>query len=299
MTKVNLLPDYIWEGRRLRNTALLVLVAIIAELAVLGFLYTQKQADLLAAETRRDEIKVQADEVDAINTKAEQIAATIKPITDKTNYIRQVLQHNNKFPSLFERTNMYTYHRVGYRQLQPQATVLNMTANARSVSDIGRYLLNIQRAKDTFTAVSITSQMPGWPSAPAEGGTASGYPGGSEYAAQNPFAPSSIAGPATQGYASVYGGGVPGASGYPGAGGFPGTAAVAAAPPAPTLLDFTAVGQLAQRFQLTPPAYAGGAAPADGAGTEYGAPGGGYPGASAYPGAPGGGYPPAGTNGGS
>ncbi|MBW3625300.1 MAG: hypothetical protein KY468_18030 [Armatimonadetes bacterium] len=291
MTKVNLLPDYIWEGQRLRRTAMIVASLVVLELVALGFWYMQTNTALADVTAERDEWQVKAAAVDEINTKAEAITAAIKPITDKVDYITQIIEHNQKFPALFERTNMYTYYRVGYRQLQPQVSVLNMTANARSVGDIGRYLLNIQRAKDTFTAVSITSQMPGWPSQDAGDG-GGGYAGGaSAYTPTNPYVPSSVAAGATNAYASAYG--APG--GY---GGYPGGAAVAAAPAAPRppqLIDFTAVGQLTQRFQLTPPAYAaaGGATdPAAAGGAGYG----GYPGASAYPGASG--YPAGGANGG-
>jgi hypothetical protein len=193
---------------------------------------------------------------------------------DKTKYVEDILTYNKRFPALFERTNMYTTSRVSYRQLQPAQTVLNMTAYAKNVSDIGRYLLNIQRAKDTFQAVSITSQMPGWPAGNTSGGTSYTGPAG-----PTSFGPGGPIGP-----------------------GFTPTD-TSTTPAVPNTIDFTAVGLLTQKYQFTLPSY-GPAAATDTSG--YGAssfgPGGpaGYmgPGTGAPP-PPGGGANGGGANGGS
>jgi hypothetical protein len=154
--------------------------------------------------------------------------------------------------------------------MQPAQTLLNLSAYARNVSDIGRYLLNIQRAKDTFTTVSITSQMPGWTSSggtsasASSGGTAGPYGAGT-------------AGP----YGAAPGGYVTGSPYGPGGGYSPGVTVGSPdqAAPAITMIDFTAVGQLTQKFQFVPPVFAGaGSTDTSGGGgaSPYGAAG--YPG---------------------
>ncbi len=272
MPKVNLLPDYIWEGKRRRTLWMMVIGLLALELLALGFFYKTSQ-DQLAEETQqRDDWKLKADKVDQITALATQITSTIKPITDRTKYVQDILAFNRKFPALFERTNLYTYYKVRYNQLQPAQTVLNMQASTRTVGDIGRYLFNIQRAKDTFSTVTITSQMPGWPAGGADaaaGGATAPAAGANPYSAYNPYAASSLAAPATQataGYAGStanLGGGLGGYSGYAPAGLGPGNSLVAAAPP--PQLAFSAVGQLVTKFQFSPPTFAG-AAPTDGNG---------------------------------
>jgi hypothetical protein len=134
------------------------------------------------------------------------------------------------------------------------------------VSDIGRYLLNIQRAKDTFDAVSITSQMPGWPA----GGTGSGSSFTGPAGPYGPGSPTSSIGP--------YGSGVPGA-GFASA---PTETTLTAA--APTTIDFTATGLLTQKFQFVPPVYAASGAATDttGFGASSFGPGGPMPGTPGY-----------------
>jgi hypothetical protein len=291
MTKVNLLPDYIWEGKRRRQTWILVFAGLLLELAALGFFVMSEKANLNDLTATKDELETKANDVTKIEDNAKNIASTIQPITDKTKFIEDVLNYDKRFPALFERTNMYTSSRVGYRQMQPAQTVLNLSAYARNVSDIGRYLLNIQRAKDVFTTVSITSQMPGWPagSTGATGGAIgpAGTSGPYGPSPSGPYGPSP-AGP--YGPSGVAVGGLTGASDTGIA-----LADTGQAQAPPPTIDFTAVGQLTQTFAFTPPVYAAAGASADQTGG-YGSAAGPYgpsvgpygPGAGAPPGAPGG-----------
>jgi len=140
--------------------------------------------------------------------------------------------------------------------------------HARNVGDVGRYLLNIQRASDTFTTVSITSQMPGWPPN-ASGSSDTTTPIAPMFGPGGPY------GAAPGGFGAVASAGTSSASG-------------------PTLLNFPAVGQLTQPFQFAPPVYAeAGTSSTDttGGGGGCGAPPGGGFGPTSAPGGPGPGGP--------
>ncbi|MGQ9524369.1 MAG: hypothetical protein ACUVTZ_05940 [Armatimonadota bacterium] len=282
--KLDLLPEWFREGKRVRNTWILM---VLAWLVVLGGMIgygRQLSARIAMLDEEIAAIRPDAELKDKLEQEAGQIQSSIKPITDKVTYIKAIHEYNRKFPSLFEETNRYTYYRVGYRSLQPAMTVLNMNAYCRSVSDIGRYLLNMQLAKGLFTAISITGGIPGGSAGgqtPAGEGTpvtmpmsnpysaymsgAPGAPGGMSYGAPSPMTSSPYATAST----------VMGDSTT--------TTAVA-------LLEFQAVAQLAQKWVFTTPTYAGAPAAAEGTGQgaygPYGAPPGVYPYSGGPPGGP-------------
>lgn len=282
--KLDLLPEWYREGKRVRNTWILV---VLAWLVVLGGMiaYTrQLQARIAALDEEIAAIKPDAELKDKLEQEAQQIRNDIKPITDKVTYIKAIRDYNRKFPSLFEETNKYTYYRVGYRSLQPAMTVLNINAYCRTVSDIGRYLLNMQRAKGLFTAISITGGVPG-------GGVGGQTPTGESAPVttmpmSNPYSAYMSGAPGAPGAPMPYGGppSPMGANPYATAVGDSTTSTMVA------MLEFQAVAQLAQKWVFTTPTYAG--APATTETTGYGAPYGPYgapPGVYPYGGGPGGG----------
>jgi Tfp pilus assembly protein PilN len=268
--KLDLLPSWVSEGKRVRNTWIAVAVVWALVLAAgLGFA-SQKKAQQAALQSEVEELAHFSSDLQKVKSDTTNVTTQITPVSQRTKYITDILTYDRKFPDVFEQTNKYTYYRVGFRSLQPQGTVLNIAAYCRNVSDIGRFLLNVQRAKALFTAVSITGGIPGG----AAGGAASPDMTGGGF---NPYA--STYGASPSGYS-------PGGSPYA-----PPPSMMASANPeggtiTPGMLEFQAVAQLSQKFALTPPASPFMAATdTSGTGTGgYPAPGGGYPAPGAPPG---------------
>lgn len=275
--KLDLLPEWYREGKRIRNTWVLVVLAWLVVLGGMIAYSRQLQARITALDEEIAAIRPDAELKDRLEQEAAQIQTEIKPITDKVTFIKDIRNYNRKFPSLFEETNRYTYYRVGYRSLQPAMTVLNINAYCRTVSDIGRYLLNMQRAKGLFTAISITGGVPGG-SIAGETPTGEGTPVAT-MPMSNPYSAYMSGAPGGAGPPMPYGGppSPMGASPYTTAAGDTTTGTMVA------MLEFQAVAQLAEKWVFTPPTYAGAPATAEaggyGAGPygPYGAPPGMYP----------------------
>ena len=161
MLKINLLPPYIFEKRKIRRTAILfgVLVACVAA-GMFGWygMLTAKERDLnsevLMWEQKAAEVKSLEDQAAAEEAKA--------PTTkSKVDFIEKVMAYNLAYPKLYEELAKYTYSRILYRSVEPSPNQLKITARARSVGDCGRYVLNMYRASHVFASVRIDS-VPGW-----------------------------------------------------------------------------------------------------------------------------------------
>lgn len=169
MLKINLLPPYIYEKRRVRMAALLFGVLLLGIVAAMMGWYV-----LLCAKQRQLAIQVadmeqKANEVRQLEAQAQAEEQKIPRIESKVDFIEGVMAYNLMYPKLYEELAKYTYSRIVYQSVEPAAGELKMTAHARSVGDCGRYLLNMYRASHVFSSVTISS-VPGWPREGAGGG---------------------------------------------------------------------------------------------------------------------------------
>jgi hypothetical protein len=169
MIKINLLPPYVFE-RQVIQRLMLIFVALLIVVVVGGVAWrAQKSAALANMQQELASAKLIADQVNANKTQATSELSKIGPITGKVKFIEQVLAHNLEVPALYEQLTRFTYEKVRYKQIVPSDTQLEIDAYAPSLSDAGRYLLNLYRATDLFSQVTMSS-VPGY--SPGEGGTA-------------------------------------------------------------------------------------------------------------------------------
>jgi hypothetical protein len=162
--KINLLPPYIFERRKVRQAAVLAGVAFVAVLAgMLGWWYVlgKTKAELTV---QVQDMEQKRDRVIALQQLAKAEADKIPPIEAKVSFIKGMLDYNDEYPKLYEEVFRYTYGRVLYRSISPSSDTLTIQVYARSLGDCGRYLLNMYRATHLFSSVSV-SAVPGYPSA--------------------------------------------------------------------------------------------------------------------------------------
>lgn len=156
MIKINLLPRIIDHKRVIRNTALvfaLLLVAIIGG----GIAYGMKlRGDVAKMEEMATAAEQWEAKVKGIQQQAQQMRDSIKPIKQKLDFINQVLDYNLAYPKLYEQIARWTYEKITLYSLTCDGKEVKMAARAKSLDDVGRYLLNMYRATDLFTEVTIS-----------------------------------------------------------------------------------------------------------------------------------------------
>lgn len=161
MLKINLLPPYIFEKRKIRRTAILfgVLVGCVAAgmfgwYSMLAARERDLNSEVLMWEQKAAEVKSLEDQAAAEEAKS-------PPIKSKVDFIEKVMAYNLEYPKLYEELAKYTYSRILYRSVEPSPNQLKIAAHAGSVGDCGRYVLNMYRASHIFTSVRIDG-VPGW-----------------------------------------------------------------------------------------------------------------------------------------
>ncbi len=180
MIKINLLPKTINQKLVIRNTAILfacLLLLVIAAGIVYGIVLKGKVAEMEQMAAAAEQAKA---EVEGIQKRADEITASIAPIKQKVDFINAVLEYNKAYPKLYEEVAKWTYDKVALDALQCDGTQIQMVARVKTLDDLGRYLLNMYRATDLFTEVTI-SGIPGYGSGPgATGQDGSFGPGGGQ-----------------------------------------------------------------------------------------------------------------------
>jgi len=162
MIKINLLPPNIHEGRAIkRMIALFVILLVLIIGANMWFISSvnKEKAEWAAqaeeAERLQAEAKSWQDKEAALRGEAAIMDAKVKFFDD-------VKQHNDKYPTLFETVAKWTYRKITYSSLTTNGQAVQMEAFAPSLSDAGKYLLNLYRATNLFSSVAI-SGVPGYP----------------------------------------------------------------------------------------------------------------------------------------
>lgn len=181
MIRINLLPKTINTKRILRNTAILFGVLLVAVLAG-GMTYGHKlDNDRLAEEKLASDTEAYEKKVKDLQAQAQTLRDSIKPIKQKLDFINAVIEYNGKTPKLYKQVAAWTYEKITYKSMaiSSDGASLTMDARAKSLDDVGRYLLNMYRATDLFTEVTI-SGVPGYESdqGSGSGSSASGPDGG-------------------------------------------------------------------------------------------------------------------------
>ena len=177
MIKINLLPKSIYQKRTVKRTAMLFAVILVAVIAA-GITYSVKlAADVRDMEQQASDAEAWESRVKQIQAQAQGVRSSAEPIKWKLDHINAVLEYNVQYPKLYEEIAKWTYEKVNYTSMQSNGSAVAMTARVKTLDDLGRYLLNMYRATDLFTQVSI-SGVPGYPKGTSKTPGAPGIPGG-------------------------------------------------------------------------------------------------------------------------
>jgi len=285
--RIDLLPGHFAAARAAKTLLVLMVIALLVViLACFGFL-TMRKSVLATRIQERDEAKRKADEVRAIEAKAQEKENLAAPIDSKVRFIEDADGCGEQWWAAYEKVNRYIYAQAQLTTIRIQApSSVHFEVNLPDTTSVGRFVLNLIRCPD-ISNIRVGGAPPG---GPGVGPNAQGGGGGGG-----------------GGMAPAMGGGMPAPGGVPMAGAGPemgmmggmggmGGGAPAAASSAGGPIHLSIDASLTQ--PLSTPAPGGGAAAAAGGapgmmgagGPGGGMPGGGMPGMGG--GMPGGGGPP-------
>lgn len=180
MLRINLLPAYINEKKKTLWAIVGSSLLVAAVLGVMLFVWNHQKQEVEAREAAATQMELDAQAVTQLQADASAIRTGIKPITDKRDFIDQVLFYNQLRPRIYRRAARYTTNNVEFNSMTVSGQSLTISAFARRTSDIGRFLITMFANPD-LSAVSV-SGIPGWSgpggNAVGGGGGGGGYGGG-------------------------------------------------------------------------------------------------------------------------
>lgn len=231
--KVNLLPKSYYEVKSAKKLVILFALLLVVLLVVSIFWKIKINESTSAIQKKIDIANNYKKQIDAINLEISNRQAEVAYFQIRVDGIKKVLDFNKTIPGPFLEVAKWTYEKVQYTSLGINGSSVTIEARARSLDDIGRYILNLYKASDTFNPGSISLTIDGMGSGggtgasgmsgmPGMGGGMPGMSGSSSMPGAMPGAmpsvtpnmttPSAIASPATGGM----GIGMPGAMGMGG-----------------------------------------------------------------------------------
>ena len=161
MIKINLLPAYINQRKRMKVAIAVVTLLVAAEVA--GFLIyrqgpEQQQAELTA---KQQQVDNELNSLKQVGTQASAVNAEEATFKPKFQFIDNLETYNKRLPDMYSTTAAYTYR---------EATLLSMTANGPQMAmnayiskpdDIARLLLGLSRNPE-FSGLPTGAGNPGY-----------------------------------------------------------------------------------------------------------------------------------------
>ncbi len=201
MLKIDLLPSYVRERRKVKPAIILVVVIILVEVALLLGASMKVKGAIAATQKELDEIEPVAKQVESLEAEAQSELATVKPAIDRVKYYEDMAKLGDQFVKLIDAVNEYIYEKVTVQNFQTDGSSVSFTAVTDSTESFGRFLLNFLRCP-AVTNVSVSTNIGG--GGGAGGGAMPGVPG---IPGGGPGMPPGIGGPPGGAAAPVAGGG--------------------------------------------------------------------------------------------
>ncbi|MGC4045152.1 MAG: hypothetical protein QM758_15280 [Armatimonas sp.] len=123
------------------------LLFVVAAGAMAGW-FVQQNSATEQMKTEAQEMDRRATEVETLKSNTDSLAATIKPLVDKVNFVKQVHWYNGLRPRIFEQAARYTDPRVEYMSMAVQADTLSIRGRVKKLSDAANYYLAMSANPD-------------------------------------------------------------------------------------------------------------------------------------------------------
>lgn len=145
MLKLNLIPPYILEARRVRKLLILCIVLVVVEVAALAGWFFYLSQTLTRLQGDFQELQAQAQQVQNIVQAKNGIVQRMGPMKQKVEFMEKLETFNAIWADTIEGLNEYIYAGVQITSLQLTPTSVQLQGLTRTTDDVGRFYLNFKR----------------------------------------------------------------------------------------------------------------------------------------------------------
>ncbi|MBI3911558.1 MAG: hypothetical protein HY320_11580 [Armatimonadetes bacterium] len=145
LVKINLLPAYFTERKKVRAAVVIVCLLLVAEIGGLLFWQISLQKQAAAVEQDRATKQAEKDRLDALQAKAQGFRNQIDAGAPLLNFINGIMNFNKERPALYEQTADYTYRNITALSMVATNTQFTMEVYATNFTDLAtffRYMHN-------------------------------------------------------------------------------------------------------------------------------------------------------------
>ncbi|MDQ2799712.1 MAG: hypothetical protein M3Y13_08735, partial [Armatimonadota bacterium] len=161
MLRINLLPTYVTQRRKVKTAIILWLIAFAVLAAAPTAYYFGIRAHEKDLEAQATDAETKQKVTQDLRTLATNTIAKVAPIQADLDFVKQVHEYARKWVALYVTLAHYTDPSMIYTDAATNGATMTIKAHSPSVAEVGRYLQAIYKEPD-FQTVSI-DKLPGYP----------------------------------------------------------------------------------------------------------------------------------------
>ncbi|MCS6860356.1 MAG: hypothetical protein NZT92_08575 [Abditibacteriales bacterium] len=178
MLKINLLPAYVIERRKVRVYSMVAAVLLVAEIAVLGFFYNKQRLLAAALDEAKTAKANEKSQVDQLQQEAQAEQAKNQPFQNVIDFIKKVKESPRKQGQLLSELRKYIYWRVLVTDIDiSDGQNVRLSCATDSVDSYARFVANFMECP-LFDQPPIFSGIGGGSGGGMMGGGMMGMAGG-------------------------------------------------------------------------------------------------------------------------
>lgn len=161
MLRINLLPAYLAERRKVRAAIVLSALAfLVVTGGGLGYVFGSLNQQVKTTQDLAEAKQAEADKETAYESATAALRTQIQPLVDRVKFVDDIKFHNVIRQKIYRQAVRYTYRKVEYDAMSVAGNTLSISATVSSLSDIARFYI-LMFGNPDVTAVSITG-VPTW-----------------------------------------------------------------------------------------------------------------------------------------
>jgi outer membrane murein-binding lipoprotein Lpp len=148
MLRINLLPAYLGEAKKRTTQYVLAGLLFVVTAGAMAGWFVKQKGETDAMTTAAQKMDERATAVETLKSNTDTLEATIKPLKDKVNFVKQVRWYNGLRPRVFEQAARYTDPRVEYMSMGVSGDTLSIKGRVKKLEDAASYYLAMSANPD-------------------------------------------------------------------------------------------------------------------------------------------------------
>lgn len=166
MLRLQLLPDYVFEGARVRRAIIICVVIFLIDVGITHWWVASTKYALANMTNQGEVAKGFETQTKDLEGKIAAVAAEVAPIDAKRDYMLALKDHGDIWPQKMRQVAPFIYNRVELLSARLTPEAVELSVRTKTTDDVARMLMQLKRgyAAGLFAPDSINvTGLTGWP----------------------------------------------------------------------------------------------------------------------------------------